>query len=45
MGRIGRPGEVAAAIAFLASTEASFITGTTLYVDGGVTARLHHVWP
>jgi NAD(P)-dependent dehydrogenase (short-subunit alcohol dehydrogenase family) len=43
MGRVGRPGEVAAAIAFLASNEASYITGTTLYVDGGVTARLHHV--
>jgi NAD(P)-dependent dehydrogenase (short-subunit alcohol dehydrogenase family) len=43
LGRIGQPDEVAAAIAFLASDEASFITGTTLYVDGGVTARLHHI--
>jgi NAD(P)-dependent dehydrogenase (short-subunit alcohol dehydrogenase family) len=43
LGRIGRPEEIAAAIAFLASDEASFITGTTLYADGGVTARLHHV--
>ena len=41
-GRIGRPEEVAAAIAFLASDDASFITGITLYVDGGVTARLWH---
>jgi NAD(P)-dependent dehydrogenase (short-subunit alcohol dehydrogenase family) len=37
--RIATPDEVAAAIAFLASPEASYITGTTLYVDGGLTAR------
>lgn len=43
LGRIGEPDEIAAAIVFLASDEASFITGTTLYVDGGVTARLHHI--
>jgi NAD(P)-dependent dehydrogenase (short-subunit alcohol dehydrogenase family) len=39
MGRVGRPEEIAAAIVFLASDEASFITGTTLLADGGYTAR------
>jgi NAD(P)-dependent dehydrogenase (short-subunit alcohol dehydrogenase family) len=39
MGRMARPEEIAAAIVFLASTEASFITGGELYVDGGLTAR------
>jgi len=36
MQRIGEPSEVAAAYAFLASDEASFIHGTTLSVDGGL---------
>ena len=35
MGRIGRPEELAAVIAFLASERASFVTGTSLLVDGG----------
>lgn len=39
LGRLGQPAEVAAAAAFLASDDASFITGTTLAVDGGYTAR------
>jgi len=38
MGRIGRPEEVAAAILFLASEDASFITGVALPVDGGLWA-------
>jgi 3-oxoacyl-[acyl-carrier protein] reductase len=36
--RIGRPEEVAACIRFLASEEASYVTGTTLTVDGGLSA-------
>jgi NAD(P)-dependent dehydrogenase (short-subunit alcohol dehydrogenase family) len=35
MRRLGKPEEIAAAIAFLLSEEASFITGQTLFVDGG----------
>ena len=39
MGRIGEPAEVASAIAFLASDDASFITGAVLPVDGGYLAQ------
>ncbi len=38
LNRVGQPSEVASAVLFLASDEASFITGTHLMVDGGYTA-------
>jgi NAD(P)-dependent dehydrogenase (short-subunit alcohol dehydrogenase family) len=40
MKRIGQPEDVGYAAAFLASDEASFITGTQFFVDGGLTAQL-----
>jgi NAD(P)-dependent dehydrogenase (short-subunit alcohol dehydrogenase family) len=39
LGRIGEPAEVASVVAFLASDDASFITGTAVHVDGGLSAR------
>lgn len=38
--RFGTPSDIAAAVAFLASDEASYITGQVIYVDGGITAQL-----
>ena len=39
LGRIGEPHELAAVIAFLASDDASYVSGASLLVDGGLTAR------
>jgi NAD(P)-dependent dehydrogenase (short-subunit alcohol dehydrogenase family) len=36
MKRIGQPSEIAGAVAFLASSDASFITGSEIAVDGGL---------
>jgi meso-butanediol dehydrogenase/(S,S)-butanediol dehydrogenase/diacetyl reductase len=38
LGRVGAPEDIAAAVAFLASSDAAWITGVTLPVDGGITA-------
>jgi NAD(P)-dependent dehydrogenase (short-subunit alcohol dehydrogenase family) len=40
MGRLGRPEELASAALFLASDEASFVTGSAMYVDGGQSAEI-----
>jgi 3-oxoacyl-[acyl-carrier protein] reductase len=40
MGRMGTPEEVANAVVFLASSRASFVTGTNLICDGGITQRV-----
>jgi NAD(P)-dependent dehydrogenase (short-subunit alcohol dehydrogenase family) len=42
--RTGRPEDIAAAVAFLASDDAAFVTGTHLLVDGGLTIGPRHSW-
>lgn len=44
MKRIGTPEDIGYAAVFLASDEASFVTGTQLFVDGGLTAQLENNW-
>jgi NAD(P)-dependent dehydrogenase (short-subunit alcohol dehydrogenase family) len=42
--RAGRPEDIAAAVAYLASDDAAFVTGTHIIVDGGMTIGPRHSW-
>jgi glucose 1-dehydrogenase len=41
LGRLGKPQDIAPIVAFLASADADYITGATLYVDGGLSRNYH----
>ena len=41
LGRLGKPEDIAPVVAFLASSDADYITGATLYVDGGLSRNYH----
>jgi glucose 1-dehydrogenase len=41
LGRLGKPEEVAAVVAFLASDDASYVTGSTYFIDGGLIRNYH----
>jgi NAD(P)-dependent dehydrogenase (short-subunit alcohol dehydrogenase family) len=41
MRRMGNTLEIGSVVAFLASADASYITGQVIYVDGGITAQLY----
>jgi NAD(P)-dependent dehydrogenase (short-subunit alcohol dehydrogenase family) len=40
LGRVGYPADIAGAVMFLCSDDASYVTGETIYVDGGLLAQL-----
>jgi NAD(P)-dependent dehydrogenase (short-subunit alcohol dehydrogenase family) len=42
-GRVGRPGDVAAMVAWLVGRESGFVTGAEFVVDGGMTRRMIYV--
>jgi NAD(P)-dependent dehydrogenase (short-subunit alcohol dehydrogenase family) len=42
-GRVGKPDDIAAAVAYLLSSEASFVTGAEIVVDGGMTRKMIYV--